>query len=159
MVVSPGGKKTAGAHKRPRRTRLATLQPVFPCGLMPVKHERRAVSPPEFTTLTHNDSLLERFLRWPRVCCSRLGATAHLSGQKLLTFQGIYQHCGATLTLPCMTKVSSLGGRTDAASRLSACGDTTRRVRLHTGCGRRTLTSTRPWTTDGRGDAGACRLP
>src|SRR5215472_10660804 len=57
---------------------------------MPVKHERRAISPPEFTTLTHNDSLLERFLRWPRVCCSRLGATAHLSGQKLLTFQGIY---------------------------------------------------------------------
>src|SRR5215472_11551773 len=60
---------------------------------MPVKHERRAISPPEFTTLTHNDSLLERFLRWPRVCCSRLGATAHLSGQKLLTFQGIY-HIG-----------------------------------------------------------------
>ena len=99
MVVSPGGKKTEWAHKRPRRTLLAHLQPVFPCGLMPVKHEMRAVSPPEFTTLTHNDSLLERFLRWPRVCCSRLGATAHLSGQKLLTFQGIYQW-GCTYQTP-----------------------------------------------------------
>src|ERR671933_2236215 len=67
-----------------------TLQPVFPCDLMPVKHERHAVSPREFTTLTHNDPLLERFLRWPRVCCSGLGATAHLSGQKLLTFRVIY---------------------------------------------------------------------
>src|SRR5215471_5457993 len=80
-----------GAHKRPCRTRLATLQPVFPCGLMRVKHEMPSVSPPEFTTLTHNDLLPERFLRWPRVCCSGLGATAHISGQNLLTFQVIYQ--------------------------------------------------------------------
>ena len=96
MVVSPSGKKTAGAHKRPRRTLLANLHPVFPCGLMPVKHEMPSVSLPEFTTLTHNDPLLERFLRRPRVCCSGLGATAHLSGQNLLTFQGIY-HLGFQL--------------------------------------------------------------
>ena len=68
-----------------------TLPPVFPCDLMPVKHERHAVSPRALTTLTHNDPLLARFLRWPRVCCSGLGATAHLSGQKLLTFRVIYQ--------------------------------------------------------------------
>ena len=90
MCALSGGKKTAGANARPRQALLSSLQPVFPCGLMQGKHEMLPVSPPEFTTLTHNDSLLERFLRWPRVCCSRLGATAHLSGQKLLTFQGIY---------------------------------------------------------------------
>jgi hypothetical protein len=34
---------------------------------MPVKHEMPSVSPPEFTTLTHNNPLVARFFRWPMV--------------------------------------------------------------------------------------------
>jgi hypothetical protein len=55
---------------------------------MPVKHEMPSVSPPEFTTLTHNNPLLERFLRWPMVvllmirgkCSLFASKPAHISG-------------------------------------------------------------------------------
>src|SRR5215831_18094257 len=81
-------KRTEGAHKRLSRALLSNLQPVFPCGLMPVKHEMPSVSPPEFTTLTHNNLLVARFFRWPMVmllmiegnCSCFASKPAHISG-------------------------------------------------------------------------------
>jgi hypothetical protein len=40
------------------------------------------VSPPEFTTLTHNNPLLERFLRWPMVVLLRIGGNCSLFASK-----------------------------------------------------------------------------
>ena len=60
----------------------------FPWGLTPVKHEMPPVSPPEFTTLTHNNPHVERFLRWPMGVLLMIGGKcspfaskpAHISG-------------------------------------------------------------------------------
>jgi hypothetical protein len=88
IVASSGGKKTEGAHKRPSRALLSNLQPVFPCGLMPVKHEMHSVSPPEFTTITHNNPLVERFLRWPMVVLLMIGGKCSLFASKLAHISG-----------------------------------------------------------------------
>src|SRR5882724_4062032 len=49
---------------------------------MPVKHEMPSVSPPEFTTLTHNNPLVERFLRWPMVVLLMIGGKCSLFASK-----------------------------------------------------------------------------
>jgi hypothetical protein len=49
---------------------------------MPVKHEMHSISPPEFTTLTHHNPLVERFLRWPMVVLLMIGGKCSLFASK-----------------------------------------------------------------------------
>src|SRR6266446_2562059 len=55
---------------------------------MPVKHEMPSVSPPEFTTLTHNNPLVERFLRWPMVVLLMIGGKCSLFASKSAHISG-----------------------------------------------------------------------
>src|SRR5262245_44607064 len=61
------------AEKRPKERTKNQGRALLSHFLIPVKHEMHAVSPPEFTTLTHNNPLVERFLRWPMVVLLRIG--------------------------------------------------------------------------------------
>src|SRR5713101_9561353 len=59
-----------------------TFSSFSPHGLIRVKRERPSVSPPAFTTITHQHPLLERFLRWPRVVLLRIGGNCSLFASK-----------------------------------------------------------------------------